>query len=139
MGKLLAGLEEQGLDKNTIVVVTGDQGFHLGEHGHWHKTTLFEPGCQVPLVIYDPRDPAGAAAEGLCGLIDLYPTLCELAGLDLPNWISGQSLVPVLRDPSADGKTAVLTQGPSDGYSLRTIAIDTRSGRTVRKARCSMT
>lgn len=120
VGKLLAGLESQGLDKNTIVVFTGDQGFHLGEHGHWHKTTYFDPAFKVPLVIYDPRNPKGEAAEGIVGQIDVYPTLCELAGLDLPNWVSGQSLVPQLRDPSAKGKMVEISQGPYNGFSLRT-------------------
>ncbi|MGB0766377.1 MAG: sulfatase [Phycisphaeraceae bacterium] len=118
--KLLDGLKANGLDDNTIVVFTGDQGFHLGEHGYWHKTSSFEESFHVPLIIYDPRSAVGGTrVSGLTGLIDLYPTLCELAGLDPEHQLSGQSLVPMLNAPDHIGKPWELTE-LSYGMSLRT-------------------
>lgn len=121
VGKLIEGLKRNGFDRNTIIVFTGDQGFHLGEHGHWHKSTFFEEACRVPLIIADLRTrPAGEKTDGICGLIDLYPTLCELAGLKPEHKLSGKSLGPVLRDPSLPGKEMELTQGNPEGAGLRT-------------------
>lgn len=121
VGKLLAGLRANGLDENTIVVFTGDQGFHLGEHGHWHKSTFFEEASRVPLIIADLRSSSsGETTFGLCGLIDLYPTLCEMAGIAPDHALSGQSLAPILRDPSLPGKRQVLTEGNPGGASIRT-------------------
>jgi arylsulfatase A-like enzyme len=118
--KLLDGLKANGLDQNTIVVFTGDQGFHLGEHGYWHKTSSFEPSFHVPLIIYDPRSEVqGTRVKGLAGLIDLYPTLCELAGIEPEHALSGNSLVPMLRDPNRNGKPWELSE-LKDGMSLRT-------------------
>ncbi len=120
VGKLLSGLKENGLDKNTIVVFTGDQGFHLGEHGHWHKSTFFEEASRVPLIIADLRSDSIGVSMGLCGLIDLYPTICEMAGIKPTYSLSGESLVPILNDPSIPGKIRVLTQGKPGGTSIRT-------------------
>jgi len=121
VGKLLAGLKENGLDKNTIVVFTGDQGFHLGEHGHWHKSTFFEEASRVPLIIADLRSPSnGKPSAALCGLIDVYPTICELSGISPTHPLSGRSLVSNIQNPSAPGSTRVLTQGNPGGASIRT-------------------
>ena len=120
VGKLLAGLEQGGLAENTIVVFAGDQGFHLGEHHHWHKTTLFEEGVRVPLIVEDPRiESQGNTALGISGLIDIYPTLCELTGVEPRHQLSGKSLVPLLQDPSLPGKDWELTETRSQ-YGLRT-------------------
>jgi len=121
VGKLLAGLKEKGLDRNTIVIFTGDQGFHLGEHGHWHKSTFFEEACRVPLIVADPRTKVrGGQHTGLCGLIDLYPTLCELAGVSADHKLSGRSLASILQEPSLPGKEWELTEGSPGGASIRT-------------------
>ena len=110
VGKLIQELENEGLANNTIIVFTGDQGFHLGEHGHWHKSTLFEQGCRVPLIIVDPRQrEKGMKCTNLTGLIDLYPTLCELTGIKAPHELSGMSLVPQLNDVTIPGKTHEIT------------------------------
>lgn len=120
-GKLIQELNNQGLDNNTIVVFTGDQGFHLGEHGHWHKSTLFEQACRVPLIIYDPRQKEkGKVCTNLVGLIDIYPTLCELTGIEPPHKLSGTSLVPQLHDVSEEGSAFQITMGAPDGFSIRT-------------------
>ncbi len=121
VGKLLDGLKKNGLDQNTIIVFTGDQGFHLGEHDHWHKSTFFEEACRVPLIVFDPRTKvAGQTAHGICGLIDLYPTLCELAGVQPQHVLSGISLCSPLKNPALPGKQAEITQGRPGGISIRT-------------------
>jgi iduronate 2-sulfatase len=121
VGEILAELESLGLAKDTVVVFTGDQGFLLGEHGHWHKSTMFDPSCRVPLIIVDPRRrQQGAVCEGLAGLIDLYPTLCELAGVEPRHALSGKSLAAQLDDVSRPTKAMELTQGRPGAYSLRT-------------------
>ncbi len=120
VGKLVEGLKANGLADNTLIVFTGDQGFHLGEHGYWHKTSAFDPSCHVPLIIIDPRSAAkGQRSAGLCGLIDLYPTLCDLAGIPPEHPLSGKSLVPRLGNPEAAGKEWELTQ-LENGVTLRT-------------------
>lgn len=120
-GKLIDELEAQGLVENTIVVFSGDQGFHLGEHGHWHKSSMFEGACRVPLIIVDPRQKErGKKCANLTGLIDVYPTLCELAGIEAPHKLSGLSLMPQLNDVSAPGKSFEFTMGTPNGYGLRT-------------------
>ncbi|MGD7651891.1 MAG: sulfatase [Verrucomicrobiales bacterium] len=120
IGKLVAGLKTNGLADNTIIVITGDQGFHLGEHNYWHKTSAFDPSCHVPLIIIDPRAAAkGQRSAGLCGLIDLYPTLCDLAGIPPEHPLSGTSLAPRLHDAARPGKDWELTQ-LQNGVTLRT-------------------
>lgn len=120
LGRILAALQEHGLQENTIVVFTSDHGYHMGEHGHYQKTTLFENAARVPLIIAVP----GMAAVGqnsTCPveMIDFYPTLAELAGIPAPDNLSGVSLVPILDNPDAQPRKDALTQ-LGNGYSLRT-------------------
>ncbi len=120
-GKLIDELEKQGLAENTIIVFTGDQGFHLGEHGHWHKSTMFEGACRVPLIIVDPRQKEKASTcTNLTGLIDIYPTLCELTGIETPHKLSGLSLKPQLNNVNTPGKAFEFTMGTPKGYGIRT-------------------
>lgn len=120
-GKLVAELKKEGLADNTIVVFTGDQGFHLGEHGHWHKSTMFEQACRVPLIIVDPRQKEkGVQCTNLTGLIDIYPTLCDLIGIEPPHKLSGLSLKAQLNDVTVPGKTHEYTMGSPKAYSVRT-------------------
>lgn len=120
-GKLINELEKQGLADNTIIVFTGDQGFHLGEHGHWHKSTLFEQACRVPLIIVDPRQKEKKKiSTNLTGLIDIYPTLCDLTGIKAPYKLSGTSLKAQLTDVTKPGKQYEYTMGSPNGYSVRT-------------------
>ncbi|MEM6279661.1 MAG: sulfatase, partial [Verrucomicrobiota bacterium] len=114
IGKLLTTLEEVGEKENTIIVVWGDHGWHLGEMGIWGKATNYEIATRVPLIISTPGMGAkGKGTDALVELVDLYPTLCELAGLPKPDHLSGTSLVPLLDDPTLRVKEAALSQFPS--------------------------
>ncbi len=120
LGRVLATLQDTGLAENTIVVFTSDHGYHMGEHGHWQKTTLFENATRVPLVISGPGVIAkGKSTDGLAELVDVYPTMTELAGLTTPKSVSGKSLVPILKDHSTTVRSSAFTQY-SNGYSIRT-------------------
>lgn len=99
VGKVLKALEEEGLNDNTIVIFTSDHGFHLGEHQFWMKVSLHEESAKVPLIIKVPgKKPA--VSKSFAELIDLYPTVAELAGLELPNAVQGKSLVGTLDNPA---------------------------------------
>jgi len=120
LGRILKALEKTGLDENTIVLFTSDHGYHMGEHGYYQKTTLFENADRVPLILAGPGvEAAGQSSLAPAEMVDYYPTLAELAGVTPPEYISGVSLVPVLKDPSARPRDAALTQYAT-GYSLRT-------------------
>ena len=104
VGRILDGLDAIGEADNTIVVFTSDHGYHLYDHNLWQKRSLFEASARVPLIISAPgMDAAGESSDALAGLIDLYPTLAELAGLEPPEYLDGTSLVPVLGDAAAGG------------------------------------
>ena len=110
VGRLLDALERLDMADNTIVVFVSDHGYHLGQHGLWQKGDLFEGSVRVPLIVATPeRQHAGAATEALTELVDLYPTLVELSGLPLPEHLAGQSMTPILEDPTHPGKSAALT------------------------------
>lgn len=118
LGRILDKLEETGLADRTIIVFTSDHGYHMGEHGHFQKMTLFNDATQVPLIIAVPGLTHGERAATGAELIDLYPTLVELCGYDRPEHLSGVSLVPALRDPSNVVRDSVLTR-MGQGYTVR--------------------
>ncbi len=120
VGRILDALHETGLDENTIVLFTSDHGYHMGEHGYWQKTTLFENAARVPLIVAGPSIKAvGQTSTTPAEMVDFYPTLAELCGLKPPKYLSGVSLVPALLDPSAAVRDSALTQY-ANGYSIRT-------------------
>ncbi len=119
LGRILATLDATGLSKNTIVLFTSDHGYHMGEHGHYQKTTLFENAARVPLIVAGPEIVAGKTAGTMAEMVDFYPTLAELADLPTPKFLSGVSLAPALRDPSATPRLSALTHY-ANGYSIRT-------------------
>lgn len=100
VGKVLKTLEEEGLEDNTIVIFTSDHGFHLGEHRFWMKVSLKEESARVPLIIKVPGKEPGVC-HSFAELIDLYPTVAQLAGLQYSPHLQGKSLVSTLDDPSA--------------------------------------
>ncbi len=126
-GRVLEALRRLKLDANTIVVFAGDHGWHLGEHGLWHKRSLFEPSARVPFIVHAPGARGnGQATRSLAELVDVYPTLCDLTGVPAPAGLEGRSLRPVLHDPAVRVSEAAFTQarrGPSHehwGRSVRT-------------------
>jgi len=111
VGKVLDELERQNLRENTIVLLMGDHGWKLGEHGMWAKHTPFELDCRVPLIISAPElKNRGIKTDAMCELIDIYPTLCELSDLNIPKHVEGNSMLPFLKNPTNKWKEAVFTQ-----------------------------
>ncbi len=111
VGKVVNALDRLGLADNTVIVFTSDHGYHMGEHGLWQKQSLFEGSARVPMLIVAPGVAAkGSVAQTPVSQLDLYPTLTELCGVKAPANLQGQSLVPILKDPSAKGRGWALTQ-----------------------------
>lgn len=125
IGKVLDELDRQGLRQNTIVILWGDHGWKLGEHGMWCKHTNFEIDTNAPLICSAPgQKTKGAHTNGLVEFVDIYPSLCELAGLPLPAHLQGLSFAPLLNSPNLQWKEAAVSQYPRQGdvmgYSMRT-------------------
>ncbi len=124
VGRLLDKLDELGLAENTIIVLWGDHGWHLGDHGMWCKHSNFEQATASPLIIAAPGYKAGQKTKSMTEFVDIYPTLCELAALPVPKQLEGVSLVPILKDSSAKVKGYSVSQYPREGkrmgYALRT-------------------
>lgn len=110
IGRVLDALENSPYKDNTIVVFLTDHGFHLGEKHHWQKTTLWEEGTHVLLMVRAPGvTKAGGESERFVSLLDIYPTLAELCGLTSPAYVDGRSLVPLLKDPQAPWESTAIT------------------------------
>lgn len=96
IGELLKTLEELEISDNTIIVLLGDHGWNLGDHKMWTKHCNFETALRVPLIVKVPGKTSGKTTEAITELIDIYPSLCELAGIELPTHLDGKSFVPVI-------------------------------------------
>jgi arylsulfatase A-like enzyme len=128
IGKVLDELDRLGLAANTIIVLWGDHGWKLGEHASWCKHSNMENDTNAPLILSAPgAKAAGQTTRALVEFVDIYPTLCELAGLPLPSHLQGVSMKPLLDDPNRAWKSAAFSQYPRSsegqqlmGYALRT-------------------
>ena len=108
VGRLLERLQQSGASKNTVVLLWGDHGWHLGEHAIWGKHALYEESLRSPLVIsHHGLLQPGVPSDALVETLDVFPTLCDLAGLPIPEFVHGASLRPILDDPAATGHPAI--------------------------------
>lgn len=119
VGKVLNALEESGLNDNTIIIFTSDHGYHLGEHDFWAKVSVHEESAKVPLIISVPgKKPA--VCHSFTELLDLYPTVSSLCGLEVPSRLQGRDVTPVFDDPShAVRDTAFCINGADNAFLLR--------------------
>lgn len=134
VGRLLDELNRLGLSENTIVVLWGDHGWKLGEHNGWCKMTNYEIDTRVPMIFsgygVDAKD---RESKALTEFVDIYPTLCEMAGFSIPDHLQGSSILPLLANPDKAWKKAAFSQfllgrfGPAEtrqhermGYAIRT-------------------
>ena len=131
IGRVLAELDRLNLRTNTIIVLWGDHGWKLGEHMAWGKHSNVENDCNAPLIFSAPgMKNSGAHADALVEFVDIYPTLCDLAGIPKPGFLEGTSVKPLLDDPKLPWKTAAFSQYPRNaghtgagklmGYTMRT-------------------
>lgn len=132
LGKLLDALAELDLEDNTIIVLWGDHGWKLGDYGNWCKHSNMELDTNAPLFFSVPWLDKGLASTSLTEFVDIFPTLCDLASIEKPQHLEGQSLLPVLQDPEATIKDLAISQYPRGaslgydrkrelmGYSIRT-------------------
>ena len=120
IGKILVTLEDEGLDKNTIIIFVSDHGYMLQEHTQWAKFTSYNTATQVPLIIYDPLTNTKGTTNALVSLVDIYPTLVELCKLEPPkNQLDGESLVRIFNNLDSKGKEHVFIKR-KNGFTLKT-------------------
>jgi arylsulfatase A-like enzyme len=119
VGHVVDSLDRLGLSDNTIIVFTSDHGYHVGEHGLWQKMSIFEESARVPLLIVAPGAKKSGVAQSPVSHLDLFPTLADLCGVKAPANIQGQSLAPMLKDPSVAGRGWALTQVMRGGGQRR--------------------
>ncbi len=119
IGKLLDELDRLDLAQNTIVVLWGDHGWNLGDHTMWCKHSCYESSMHIPFIVRAPGIKGGKQTAGLTESIDIYPSLCELAGIPKPKHLQGQSFVPLLQNPKQKWKEAAVGRFRS-GDTIRT-------------------
>jgi arylsulfatase A-like enzyme len=110
IGELVQSLDDLGLRENTTIVLWSDHGYFLGEHGMWCKHSTFYEAVKIPLLISSPQFAKSQTTESFTELVDIYPTLCDLANIEPPSYVQGKSLIPVLKDPSTKLKTEIYTR-----------------------------
>jgi len=120
VGKVLDELDRLGLRDDTIVILWGDHGFHLGDHGMFCKHTNYEQATRVPMIIAAPGMAADQKTAALTEFVDIYPTLVELAGFEIPEYLEGQSMLPLLEGAANWDKQVAISQyrRTNDGQEL---------------------
>ena len=120
VGKIIITLEEEELLENTIIIFVSDHGFNLKEHSQWGKYTSHRISGRVPLIIYDPKTKSSINSNSLVELVDIYPTVLDLLGLESPDHVlDGKSLVNILKDPMYENKSHVFMKN-AKGYTIKT-------------------
>lgn len=119
VGRVLNQLDQLGLRDNTIVILWGDHGWNLREHGLWCKHCNFDTAMNAPLLVSAPSIKGGQESNALTEFVDIYPSLCDLAGLEKPDHLDGQSFFPLLKRPGTPWKKAVFSRY-MNGESIRT-------------------
>lgn len=123
IGKIVDKLKQKKLDKNTIIVIWGDHGWHLGDHSLWNKHSNFEQATRSPLIIYDPRIDKGYSVNSPTEFVDVFPTLSDLVNIDVPKNLDGISLKSFINGEKNTKKIYAVSQyprGKKTGYSFRT-------------------
>ena len=110
IGELIKALDDLGLRENTTIVFWSYHGYFLGEHGFWCKHSTFEEAVKIPFIISSPNHIKNKTTASFTELVDVYPTLCEIANIKAPTYLQGESLIPVLENPSTILKTEVYTR-----------------------------
>ena len=131
VGRVMAELDKLGLREKTIVVFWGDHGYQLGEKGKWSKAgSLWEQGTRTPFIICDPRvKPAGKVSPRIVQMVDLYPTLVELCGLEVPPGLEGRSIAPLVKEPDAAWDHPAYTVWSEDGAHFTGVLVRTEQWR----------
>ncbi len=125
IGKVLDALDSLGLADNTITVLWGDHGWHLGDHGMWCKHTNYEQAARIPLIVSAPGKARGKTTASMVETVDLYPTLSELAGIEMPAGLDGKSFAQVVQSPST----------PARDFVTHVYPRSSKLGRAIRDAR----
>lgn len=128
IGRVLSSLDQLGLTEQTIVVLWGDHGWHLGDHGMWCKHSNYEQATRIPVIVSVPGKAQGVSTKALIESVDIYPTLCDLAGIQTPKSLDGRSFANVIGDPSASHRDHTIQVYPRSkegvgqvlGRSIRT-------------------
>ena len=137
VGRLLDALDKEGLADNTVIVLWGDHGWQLGDHGLWHKHTNFELATRSSLLISAPgRKTAGQKCNATVEFVDVYPTLADVCGLSIPSGLDGISLKPWIENPSAPARKVAISQYPRGGTQTGNRSL---MGYSIRDARWRLT
>ena len=130
VGKLMQAMDSLGLLKNTIVILWGDHGWHLGDHNLWCKHTNFEQATHAPLLISAPWIQP-SVSKSMTEFVDIFPTLCDLAGVPIPGHLDGKSLMPVMKNPAAKVKDFAVSQYPRNGSASETERLGYADGKCM--------
>jgi iduronate 2-sulfatase len=123
IGKVLAALRKQGLEEDTLVVLWGDHGWHLGDHGMWCKHTNYEQATRIPVIVAGPSVAQGQKTNAMIESVDIYPTISAVCGLSTPAGLDGTTFKHVLQDPTKRGRESVINVYPRGnrlGRAIRT-------------------